>query len=203
MKTLKSNKPWETKLSSAGLVYLHFGGALISRILETSSEDPVTGSIYDKVYENFIQEIDAIDNGIEQSDGEKRWGIDWMCHQLEHYIEMNPYFLEDKFSTVLHGPKMKGNQITSQQQLFHLALVGLICSFQIKISLHFRHVSILLIFVWITVWRLGIIQWHLHIMLMYFDDLCDPSDTMSPQVSALELDISTQGGTRPSLIQRY
>lgn len=72
MKTLKPNKPWVTKLSSAGLVYLHFGQRVISQILKTKEEDDVTCKIYDKIYENFVQEIDAIDNGISQCDGEPR-----------------------------------------------------------------------------------------------------------------------------------
>lgn len=58
MKTLKPNKPWVTKLSSAGLVYLHFGQRVISQILKTKEEDDVTCKIYDKIYENFVQEID-------------------------------------------------------------------------------------------------------------------------------------------------
>lgn len=72
MKTLCPDKPWVTKLSSAGLVYLHFGHKVISQILTTKDDDDVTNKIYDKVYENFIQEIDAIDNGISQSDNEPR-----------------------------------------------------------------------------------------------------------------------------------
>ena len=72
MKTLDSSKPWLTKLSSAGLVYLHFGHRVISQVLNTKDDDDVTNKIYDKVYENFIQEIDAIDNGISQSDEEPR-----------------------------------------------------------------------------------------------------------------------------------
>lgn len=72
MKTLNPNKPWVTKLSSAGLVYLHFGHKVISQILKTKDEDDVTRKIYDKIYENFVQEIDAIDNGISQCDGEPR-----------------------------------------------------------------------------------------------------------------------------------
>lgn len=72
MKTLNPNKPWVTKLSSAGLVYLHFGQRVISQILKTKEEDDVTRKIYDKIYENFVQEIDAIDNGISQCDGEPR-----------------------------------------------------------------------------------------------------------------------------------
>ena len=72
MKTLDSSKPWLTKLSSAGLVYLHFGHRVISQVLNSKDDDDVTNKIYDKVYENFIQEIDAIDNGISQSDEEPR-----------------------------------------------------------------------------------------------------------------------------------
>ncbi|CAH3197508.1 unnamed protein product, partial [Porites evermanni] len=75
MKTLNPNKPWVTKLSSAGLVYLHFGQRVISQILKTKEEDDVTCKIYDKIYENFVQEIDAIDNGISQCDGEPRYSI--------------------------------------------------------------------------------------------------------------------------------
>ena len=69
---LSPGKPWETKLSSAGLVYLHFGLRLVSRILGIKCSDDMANKIYDKVYENFIQEIDAIDNGINQFDGEPR-----------------------------------------------------------------------------------------------------------------------------------
>lgn len=72
MKTLNPNKPWVTKLSSAGLVYLHFGHRVISQILKTKEENDVTCKIYDKIYENFVQEIDAIDNGISQCNGEPR-----------------------------------------------------------------------------------------------------------------------------------
>ncbi|XP_068750590.1 MYG1 exonuclease-like isoform X1 [Montipora capricornis] len=75
MKTLGQNKSWTTKLSSAGLVYLHFGHRVIAQILNTQVDDAITNEIYDKVYENFIQEIDAIDNGISQSDGQPRYRI--------------------------------------------------------------------------------------------------------------------------------
>lgn len=75
MKMLSPSKPWVIKLSSAGLVYLHFGQRVISQILKTKTDDDVTTKIYDKVYENFIQEIDAIDNGISQCDEEPRYSI--------------------------------------------------------------------------------------------------------------------------------
>lgn len=73
MNTLSPGKPWLTKLSSAGLIYLHFGHRVISQVLKTKEDDDVTRNIYDKIYENFIQEIDAIDNGISQSDEKPRY----------------------------------------------------------------------------------------------------------------------------------
>jgi len=53
-----------TKLSSAGLVYKHFGREIIHDILGTNSQD--TEVIFLKVYKNLIESIDAIDNGIDQ-----------------------------------------------------------------------------------------------------------------------------------------
>ena len=73
MNTLCPSKPWVTKLSSAGLVFLHFGHRVVSQVLKTKENDAVTNEIYDKIYEKFIQEIDAIDNGISQSDDEPRY----------------------------------------------------------------------------------------------------------------------------------
>ena len=71
MKSL-ADKKWETKLSSAGLVYLHFGEQIIAELSDLSEKDSVTGLLYSKMYDNFIEEIDGIDNGISQYDGEPR-----------------------------------------------------------------------------------------------------------------------------------
>lgn len=72
MSSLSPEKKWTTKLSSAGLVYLHYGRQLIAQMLGSKEEDKVTGTIYDKIYETFVEEVDAIDNGISQCDGEPR-----------------------------------------------------------------------------------------------------------------------------------
>ncbi|XP_050408759.1 MYG1 exonuclease isoform X1 [Patella vulgata] len=71
--SLDSTKKWVTKLSSAGLVYFHFGRQIISDILNKPKEDPITELIYDKVYENFVEEIDAVDNGINPTDETPRY----------------------------------------------------------------------------------------------------------------------------------
>ncbi|XP_002740515.2 MYG1 exonuclease-like [Saccoglossus kowalevskii] len=73
MNSLTSEKPWTTKLSSAGLVYLHFGHSVIARTLQTLPDDKITKIIFDKVYESFIEEVDAIDNGISQWDEKPRY----------------------------------------------------------------------------------------------------------------------------------
>ncbi|KAK5661689.1 hypothetical protein OQA88_9789 [Cercophora sp. LCS_1] len=54
-----------TKLSSAGLVYLHFGKEIVARQIGAASEDnEQVGLIWKKIYDSFIEALDAHDNGI-------------------------------------------------------------------------------------------------------------------------------------------
>ncbi|XP_067359628.1 UPF0160 protein MYG1, mitochondrial isoform X2 [Channa argus] len=73
--SLCQEKPWVTKLSSAGLVYLHFGRQLLSQLTQLKEDDRQLEVLYDKLYENFVEEVDAIDNGISQYEGEARFCI--------------------------------------------------------------------------------------------------------------------------------
>ncbi|KAI0015138.1 metal-dependent protein hydrolase [Xylariomycetidae sp. FL0641] len=58
-----------TKLSSAGLVYLHFGRALVARAAGGLPEDsPTVGEVWAKLYESFVEALDAHDNGISSYD---------------------------------------------------------------------------------------------------------------------------------------
>ena len=64
-----------TKLSSAGLVYKHFGHAILRHCLETNDEAFVD-VCYHKLYKGFMEHIDAIDNGVPiASDGQPRYHI--------------------------------------------------------------------------------------------------------------------------------
>lgn len=54
----------QTKLSSAGLVYKHFGKEIIASSSTLEESDEKMQLIYTKVYEEFIEGIDANDNGI-------------------------------------------------------------------------------------------------------------------------------------------
>ncbi|GLH06119.1 UPF0160 protein MYG1, mitochondrial [Gryllus bimaculatus] len=74
MNSLNPAYPWKTKLSSAGLVYYHFGHNIIKAMLPDCDEDSINAT-YKQVYEYFIQEIDGIDNGVPMFDGEPHYRI--------------------------------------------------------------------------------------------------------------------------------
>ncbi|KAL8764156.1 MAG: hypothetical protein Q9194_007143, partial [Teloschistes cf. exilis] len=54
----------QTKLSSAGLVYLHFGKAIIAQRTGLDPESESVDTLWRKLYNEFIEAIDANDNGI-------------------------------------------------------------------------------------------------------------------------------------------
>lgn len=67
-----------TKLSSAGLVYKHHGEEVVRRVLEGAGVSVGDGDlrrVYLKVYDTFVEALDAIDNGIAQFDTKEppRW----------------------------------------------------------------------------------------------------------------------------------
>jgi len=75
MNSLVPTKPWTTKLSSAGLIYCHFGKEVIRKIIGEEKPSEEIEAIHDYIYEEFIQEIDAIDNGIPMFDDEPYYRI--------------------------------------------------------------------------------------------------------------------------------
>uniref|UniRef100_A0A1B0GIV2 Uncharacterized protein n=1 Tax=Lutzomyia longipalpis TaxID=7200 RepID=A0A1B0GIV2_LUTLO len=66
-------------LSSAGLIYVHYGEEIISAILQkevnVQLDKKSLEMIFRMVYEKFIQEIDAIDNGVPMFEGEAKYSI--------------------------------------------------------------------------------------------------------------------------------
>ncbi|KAJ4287089.1 hypothetical protein N0V88_007783 [Collariella sp. IMI 366227] len=53
-----------TKLSSAGLVYLHFGKQMIAQKLGQPEDSEAVGMVWRKIYESFVEALDAHDNGV-------------------------------------------------------------------------------------------------------------------------------------------
>ncbi|KAH7715899.1 Protein C27H6.8 [Aphelenchoides avenae] len=72
MKSLGVLDEFETKLSSAGLIYAHYGRKVIAAIVELPEDHPTVALLYRKLYEGFVESVDAIDNGIPQFDGVPR-----------------------------------------------------------------------------------------------------------------------------------
>lgn len=52
-----------TKLSSAGLVYKHYGKQIVAALVGLPADHPDVHTVYLAVYKSFMEGIDAIDNG--------------------------------------------------------------------------------------------------------------------------------------------
>jgi len=52
------------KLSSAGLIYKHYGREVIAELTKASAEE--VELIFQKVYDSFVEALDGIDNGVSQ-----------------------------------------------------------------------------------------------------------------------------------------
>ncbi|KAK0167300.1 hypothetical protein PV327_004717 [Microctonus hyperodae] len=66
---------WDIKLSSAGLIYCHYGHQIIKQLVPELMDDEDIHSIFKRVYESLIQEVDAIDNGVSMFEGEPKYRI--------------------------------------------------------------------------------------------------------------------------------
>jgi uncharacterized UPF0160 family protein len=63
----KQGRRSRTKLSSAGLVYKHLGKEVVASVLakaEIAISDDDLDTVYFKVYDSFVEAVDAVDNGI-------------------------------------------------------------------------------------------------------------------------------------------
>ncbi|KAG1750019.1 GAMM1 protein [Suillus paluster] len=57
---------FSTKLSSAGLIYKHFGKEIVASVAGLDPSDRKVDTLWLKMYREFIEALDAIDNGISQ-----------------------------------------------------------------------------------------------------------------------------------------
>jgi uncharacterized UPF0160 family protein len=61
------SKEYMTKLSSAGLIYKHFGKEVVQSFLaewKTTADQKVVDLLYRKMYDEFVEAFDGIDNGV-------------------------------------------------------------------------------------------------------------------------------------------
>ena len=90
----------DIRLSSAGLIYHHYGHRILSGLLTgTTPEDRRVDVVFGKVYEGFICEIDAIDNGVKISDSETKYEIH--THVSARVGNLKPAWNEEKTDEIL------------------------------------------------------------------------------------------------------
>jgi len=93
--TLNSLMPkldFHTRLSSAGLVYTHFGREVLKQITGAANSDEENKNIeilFRKMYKSFIEYVDAVDNGIEQFARTPRYLL-FAANLVEQVDSLNP-----------------------------------------------------------------------------------------------------------------
>lgn len=94
---LGKNGP-DIRLSSAGLIYVHYGERVIADLLKKLKDVELTPkqltTVFIKIYQSLIAEIDGIDNGVPQFDGESAYRIN--THLSNRVKTFNPGWTEDK-----------------------------------------------------------------------------------------------------------
>lgn len=117
---------YETKLSSAGLVYKHFGRDVIRRILcehegKESFDNELIEIYYNKVYKNFVEHVDAIDNGIAVADAPLKYNISTTLSS--RVGSLNPSWNEPNTPEVCNDRFLEAMHLTGSE--FLSTIIGL------------------------------------------------------------------------------
>jgi uncharacterized UPF0160 family protein len=110
------NQEKKTKLSSAGLVYKHFGREVIGTILEKSGDDACVDAVYSKVYDEFIEAIDANDNGISAYPVEVSPKFRTNAITLPSMVaRLNPLWIEPSDDTSLNERFLRASKLMGEE----------------------------------------------------------------------------------------
>lgn len=113
---------YKTKLSSAGLVYKHFGREVLQTVLcdELTGTPPSTEFLdvcYAKLYKDFMEHVDAIDNGISVSDGEIKYHVSTTMSSRVGML--NPAWNEEQSSDIQNERFREAMLLTGSEFLSH------------------------------------------------------------------------------------
>ncbi|EIE18778.1 metal-dependent protein hydrolase [Coccomyxa subellipsoidea C-169] len=108
---------FQTKLSSAGLVYKHFGRDIIAKLLESRKDHEQVEKVYLAVYKHFMEAIDAIDNGINQWDVDTPPKYMSTTNLSSRVGALNPRWNEDQSSERTDEQFLKAVQLTGSDFL--------------------------------------------------------------------------------------
>lgn len=108
------------RLSSAGLIYAHYGMEVISEILSKRNFVVTTDCLHHLfliVYEGFVEELDAIDNGVPMyPEGKPRYRIGTHLSARVHRLnpEWNATALESTDELFVKAIDMVGKEFTER-----------------------------------------------------------------------------------------
>ncbi|KAJ7169872.1 GAMM1 protein [Mycena filopes] len=106
---------FETKLSSAGLVFKHFGKEVIANKTQLLADDPKVTTLWLKMYKQFIEAIDAIDNGIAQYPSDIKPKYKSSTDLGSRVASLNPAWNQPTGAQVLDAQFAKASQLTGEE----------------------------------------------------------------------------------------
>lgn len=108
---------FETKLSSAGLVYKHFGKEVIANKTQLPADDPKVTTLWLKVYKQFIEAIDGIDNGINQYPSDIQPKYKSSTDLSSRVASLNPVWNQPSSPEIYDAQFVKASQLTGEEFL--------------------------------------------------------------------------------------
>ncbi|KAJ2219707.1 hypothetical protein IWW45_009277 [Coemansia sp. RSA 485] len=116
---------FKTKLSSAGLIYKHYGKDVIRAILkdEQISEDEVD-ILFKKLYESFVEGIDGVDNGVSRYPEDVQPAYKESTSLSARVGRLNPWWNEpegDMDARFAKAMEMTGEEFRERVRYFALA----------------------------------------------------------------------------------
>ncbi|KAJ3219831.1 hypothetical protein HDU67_009019 [Dinochytrium kinnereticum] len=122
METFDSNH--KTKLSSAGLIYKHFGKSVIANILEWPADDVRLDVLYIKLYDDFVEGFDGVDNGISRYPSDIKPLYKDSTSISSRVARLNPWWNEkdvDIMSRFTAAMELTGKEFTERVRYLGLA----------------------------------------------------------------------------------
>ncbi|THH03864.1 hypothetical protein EW145_g5947 [Phellinidium pouzarii] len=104
-----------TKLSSAGLVYKHYGREIIASRLQLSLDSPAVELLWMKLYKEFIEAIDGIDNGVSQYPKDATARYKNRTDLSSRVAWLNPVWNESIVSSEVDALFVKASNMTGEE----------------------------------------------------------------------------------------
>ncbi|GAA6037346.1 hypothetical protein JCM8097_008522 [Rhodosporidiobolus ruineniae] len=109
-----------TKLSSAGMIYKHFGERIISEVTKQPVSSPTVQTLYLKMYQDFVEAVDANDNGIAQYDTTSPARYRSRTDLPARVGALNPRWNEESNDEVLFERFLQASQLAGKEFLDRL-----------------------------------------------------------------------------------